>query len=76
MKILVTGASGLLGSRIVELAIASGYKVYSGFYTHHVDMGIPIKLNILDVDNINRVISHVNPDVVIHSAALTNVDLC
>ena len=34
MKILITGGSGLLGSKVAEIAKARGDEVFSG-YAHH-----------------------------------------
>ncbi|MBO3755423.1 MAG: NmrA family NAD(P)-binding protein, partial [Candidatus Brockarchaeota archaeon] len=36
MKILVTGASGLLGHKVVELALKKGHEVYSLYREHAV----------------------------------------
>ena len=36
----------------------------------------PIKCNILDLDAVHSEIKNINPDVIIHCAALTNVEYC
>jgi dTDP-4-dehydrorhamnose reductase len=70
----VTGASGLLGSRIVELA-----------KSHHVIIPLhstnPVQSNSLKIDitNANEVLNSFNrfkPTMVIHTASETNVDKC
>jgi dTDP-4-dehydrorhamnose reductase len=76
MRFLVTGASGLFGGRFVELALDRGYEVYSGYYTHRPMVGNIVRFDITDVDGVRRVVDRVSPDVIVHSAALTNVDLC
>jgi len=76
MKILITGGSGLLGSKISEIAIQKGHETYSGYNTHESTYGIPIKLDITNNKNVQNVFEMIQPEVVIHAAALTNVDTC
>jgi len=76
LKILITGGSGLLGSKISEKTIEKGYKVYSGFNTHESRFGTPIRLDICDKILLHKIFKDVSPGVVIHTAALTNVDKC
>ncbi|MGB9778967.1 MAG: dTDP-4-dehydrorhamnose reductase [Candidatus Bathyarchaeales archaeon] len=76
MKILITGASGLLGSKVAEVAVKKGFEVYSCYSTHEVIFGNPLKLNILDFNSVLSTIEQINPNFVVHAAALTDVDLC
>jgi dTDP-4-dehydrorhamnose reductase len=76
MKILVTGASGLLGSKVAELAFSEGYEVYSAYNQHTINYGSPVRMDLTDLDFCRRVFENVRPEAVVHSAALTNVDLC
>ena len=76
LKILITGASGLSGSKISELAIKQGHLIYSGFNEHEPPFGNPVKLNITNKDAVDKTLEHLKPDAVIHAAALTNVDKC
>jgi len=76
MRLFVTGGSGLLGYRIAELAIERGYDVYSGYCHNKPEYGEPVKFDLTDVDSIINAMNEVKPDVVIHSAALTDVDRC
>ncbi len=80
MKILVTGANGLLGQKLISLltqkqevhTIATARKPVSYSLTK-------TEFRILDVTNqkeTERVILEVKPDVVIHTAAMTQVDQC
>jgi dTDP-4-dehydrorhamnose reductase len=75
LKLLVTGAGGLLGSEVARLA-SSRHIVYSAFNEHPPSDGRQVKLNLLDSDAILVVVSNTRPDAVIHSAALTDVDKC
>jgi len=76
MKILITGASGLLGSKLVQVALSKGYEVFSCYKSNLPKGGTPVKLDISNRDGVKKVLENVSPDVIIHSAAITNVDLC
>jgi len=76
LKILITGASGLLGSKVAEVAVERGFEVYSCYSTHEVNFGRPLKLNVLDFSSVLSAVEQINPNFVMHTAALTDVDLC
>jgi dTDP-4-dehydrorhamnose reductase len=66
-NILITGASGLVGSRIKTI-LESTYKVS----TISLDMGI----DITDVDSVEEVFRKTKYDFVLHLAAKADVDAC
>ncbi len=76
LKLLVTGASGLLGQKTARLALEKGHEVYSIYKEHIVTIGTPIKLDLTNREKLLKKISDIKPDVVIHTAAYTNVDDC
>lgn len=65
MKILVTGASGQLGSAVVKYATKEGLDVLS--YSREV-------LDITNSAHVEAVVFHEQPDAIIHCAAYTQVD--
>ncbi len=67
MRVLVTGAKGLVGRALVEHCSASGDEVLS--YDHQ-------SLDIADGDAVERTIVGERPDAVINCAAWTDVDGC
>jgi len=73
-KIIITGASGLLGSKLVETA----KRFYEVTPTHS---GAPlftnsIRMDITDFNQVSEVFNRIRPDFVVHAAAMTNVDRC
>ena len=76
MKLLVTGASGLLGTRICQLASKQNCSVYSAYSEHVPRFGEPTKLDVTDGLEVKRVFEKLQPDAVVHSAALSDVDKC
>ena len=76
MKYLVTGSAGLIGNRIVSDLERSGEIVYSCYNNMKPFYGIPTKLNLSNLDDIHKNFQKFQPDVIIHCAALTDVEKC
>lgn len=83
MKIFVTGVSGQLGHDVVNNAIARGHvavgsdiqQTYSGVADGSFVTTVPyVQLDITDKDAVDRVITKLRPDAIIHCAAWTAVD--
>jgi len=80
-KILITGSNGLLGQKLVKqllinseiefLATSSGENRNSKLLEANYS-----SLDITSKENITEVFEKFNPDVVINTAAMTNVDAC
>lgn len=76
MKILVIGGSGVIGSKIVKHFTDKNNDVE---FTFHANKILSTKSHHLDIrkkDQTTEFIQKINPDIVIHTSALTNVDLC
>ncbi len=79
-KILITGANGLLGQKLVEQLVKEGkFEVIAsgvgpcrlggeGYQYQNLDITNPIE--------VDQVITRIVPQTIIHSAAMTNVDQC
>ncbi|MCW4015238.1 MAG: dTDP-4-dehydrorhamnose reductase [Candidatus Bathyarchaeota archaeon] len=76
LRFLITGGSGLLGSKVAETAILDGHEVYSGFNQHESRAGIPVKLDLNSQENVVKVFDLVEPEIVVHAGAISNVDQC
>jgi dTDP-4-dehydrorhamnose reductase len=75
MKVLVTGASGLVGSRVLgELKKSKGFRAEGTYLSKPA--GNLLKLDITNERETDRLIMQLKPGVIIHTAALTNVDYC
>lgn len=76
MKYLVTGSAGLIGSQIVKNLSISDNKIFSCYHIDKPLFGTPIQLDLLDPKQISQKITDIHPDVIIHIAALRDVDKC
>jgi dTDP-4-dehydrorhamnose reductase len=73
-KLLITGASGLLGNRLVEYA-RENYKVTPLHNTKPLHPS-SLKLDITNPKQVLTLLTKLNPEIVIHTASETNVDAC
>lgn len=78
MRILVTGASGLLGLNLALEAAGAGHQVYGVAHQHppHTDRFTVLQTDLLAEGALPRLLEQTQPDWVIHCAALANVDAC
>ncbi|MFQ6087501.1 MAG: dTDP-4-dehydrorhamnose reductase [Candidatus Methanofastidiosia archaeon] len=73
MKILLTGGSGALG-RAISHRYQKEHKIFKTFCENPLKDGI--RLDIQNSGKIESLVESLKPQVVIHTAAFTNVDLC
>lgn len=76
MRILITGANGLLGTELTKLCIKKGHEVFSGYPTGTPPPGVPIHLDLTDAASVAAAFRQSRPDAVFHCAAMTDVDKC
>ena len=76
MKFLVTGSTGLVGSQLVKDLVKSGHLVYSCYNNSKSYHGTPVHLDLANHSKIIETVASIRPDVILHLAAMTNVDLC
>ena len=76
MKLLITGASGLYGSKLAQLALARNIEVYSSDIQSLSVYGSFVKLDISGKEQVDEAFKTIKPDVVVHAATLTDVDKC
>ena len=73
-KVLITGANGQLGS----VLYGKLQNIFNLFPTSATNLNNSkyIKLDITKTDNVKSVLNSVNPDLIINTAAITDVDYC
>jgi dTDP-4-dehydrorhamnose reductase len=77
-KILITGASGFLGYHLLRSSYLKGFDVFGLYYSgvitfeHSTNLQIDLR-SYIDMGNM---IDDIEPDVVIHTAALADGNLC
>jgi len=76
MRLLVTGGSGFLGSKITRISVKRGYTTYSGYNIHQASNGIPVKFDICNKKAVIKCMDRIKPNAVVHAAAFTDVDRC
>ncbi|HKH63251.1 MAG TPA: SDR family oxidoreductase [Flavitalea sp.] len=82
MKVLVTGANGLLGQQLINLLLQKNHEVIatskgSSRLQSSSDNNLTYQdLDITDGLAVQKVITGFRPDVIIHAAAMTQVDEC
>ena len=73
MRILITGASGLLGNKLFE--VLSKHNEVAGTYVNN-KTNTYVFLDITDKAFVDSCFDKIKPDCVIHAAALANADFC
>jgi len=82
MKILITGSNGLLGQKLVKLIMNQGNDELIATARNANRLPYPETsyrfriMDITDAAQVMEVMQEEKPDVVIHTAAMTNVDQC
>jgi dTDP-4-dehydrorhamnose reductase len=80
MKILVTGANGLLGQKLTELLQNDNsiqpVVTTRGTLTFQLTRGEFLPLDISNASQVDQVVEKTRPDILINTAAMTNVDQC
>ena len=74
MRVFVTGVGGQLGYDIMNELTDRGYEAVGSDILETTQFDNYIQLDITDKDAVNKAISEVKPDAVIHCAAWTAVD--
>ena len=84
MKVFVTGVAGQLGHDVMNELQSRGYEgigtdiapEYSGIQDHTAVTQMPyVQMDITDKEVVEKIITDLNPDVVVHCAAWTAVDM-
>ena len=76
-KVLLTGASGFLGWNFCK-QVSTNYELVGTYFRNKPpDIDINwVKINLLDTSEISKLIDRVQPDIVVHLAAIANTAFC
>lgn len=74
MRIVITGAAGLLGDKILRVASADDTLLPTHRSVAPTESSL--KMDVADIGQVHERLLALRPDAVIHAAALTNVDEC
>jgi len=76
MKIFIIGGSSILGSCILQSLKNESYIVHYSYLNNKPPFSNGHKLDITKKNDVLKIIDEIKPDLVIHTSALTNIDLC
>ena len=62
--------------KLVQIALGRGHNVFSAYKEHPPTLGTPVSLDVTDEVSVRKSISQIKPEVIVNSAALTDVDKC
>lgn len=80
MKVLVTGASGFLGSRLLERLLLEEVDAFAGWNRSELSPSIAgsrhVRVDCSNSGEMRKIMKGLTPDVIIHLAAITSPGLC
>jgi len=80
-KVLVTGSNGLLGTKLIQRLLRDGaaepLAASRGACANAYLGAFPVwQVDVTDADAVERALDEARPDLVVHTAAMTDVDAC
>lgn len=79
-KVIITGGMGYVGSNLWRYLEGKGYEIYIVGYKRDIAYGVNNKYiyyaDITDYSQICKLVSAINPDIIIHTAAISSLIEC
>lgn len=75
-KLLIIGATGLVGSKISSMAAEHGFEAYNTHNARNAPLPRAYPLDISDREATLRLVRKIDPQAIVNTAALHNVDYC
>ncbi len=66
----------MLGAKLAELSSMKGHEVFAAYQVHLPEFGKPILIDQTDEKQVRRSVAQIRPQVILNTAALTDVDVC
>ena len=76
MRILVIGGSGVIGFETIKILKELGHDVFFTYYQNKISISDGFSVDIRNRNAVLEIFEKIIPDIVIHTTAITNVDLC
>ena len=76
LKILIIGGNGVIGSKIRKNLPENKFKLFSTYMDHKSNSQNEFFLDIRHKENVEKIFLKIQPDMIIHTSAITNIDLC
>src|SRR5215210_1930325 len=75
-KLLLTGASGLVGTYLLSHIKTKYTNIYVTSHGSSPKFGKIIQLDLIDTENVYKKLKETRPDIIVNLAALTDVERC
>lgn len=77
MRVLITGAAGMLGSSVYPAFVKAGHEVIASDLEPRTVAGLPMeRLDVRRFADVNAAVSESRPDLILHLAAETDLEVC
>ena len=75
-RLMIIGSSGLVGSKLARLSAKYGFQSYNTMNRRTTSLPRVKQLDITDRDATLNLVREIRPNVIVNTAAITNVDYC
>src|SRR5437879_10462830 len=75
-RLMIIGSTGLVGSKLAGLSAKHGFQSYNTMNRRTTSLPRVNQLDITDRDATLNLVREIRPNVIVNTAAITNVDYC